>query len=214
MSNALADCFWHYADDLKSKSVKQAVDKIATTSAIAFGRELKTMVGNPSLKLTLKQAQALQRTISAGAGVIERKKDGVSITLKLRADAGKDPSGVIYWAKKLSIGGKIAPKNSAGYLAIPFSKGDFKIVSFATGLSEKSIVGRFIESEVVKNKDGRPLLRNKENASGSLIMSGRIIGSGWGWEPIATLIKEVKVPETRWANTFLYNVVRTLTETI
>ena len=184
------------------------IDTLGSQALLQFVKQknsLQSISGKNGL--TPKRVSILQKSISLNrAYVVQRNETGFRINLGIGPQSDDGVTGVQYWAEMLNIGGKIVPGSGHKYLAIPFSEGIGGIVSFGIGKDRSSIVKQYIESNVDKDKDGKPILRNSKNRT-PIIMSGKVRR---GWEPIAILVKEVKVPRTEWADTFLYDIVKAL----
>ena len=188
------------------------IDTLGSQALVQFVKQKNTLKSIPGKNgLTPKRVSALQKSISLNRDyVIKRSPTGFRISLGIGPQSDDAVTGVHKWAVILNDGGKnhgvIKPLAGHKYLAIPFTTGGHGIEAFGIGKPHDSIVKQFIESNVKKGKDGRPMLRNSKGRT-PIIMSGMV---GRGWEPIATLVTEVVVPTTRWADNFLYNVIKSL----
>lgn len=220
MPSYLPDIILQLAKDLNTVTRKKFINDLYGQADRGFSFQLREMEKNhEQLKLTLPQAKALRRNINEGEGCVVKIDRGIRITLGLSSSAKGDPAHVEQWADLLNLGSGKNPitAKTGDWLAIPFTQGPFEIVDFAANLDYPDIVKRFVETKVVRSH-GKPALKVVDSKGGSKgshkLLLGKVIGSGWGWEPIATLLDHVDVPQTRWADTFLYNIIKALKVTV
>jgi hypothetical protein len=172
-------------EDLKAKAQKSLETQI---------KNLRPRTGSNSL------TDARVKVLKSEIDLVNSTKltpTGLTVAISLK-ESTKDST--FYWADALNVGKVVVPKK-AKWLAIPFSKQGYEITDYMQQNAGMNLVRRFVDEKVQTSKDGTPMLYYNRGASGHPIMSGKL--KNGGWEPIATLLKEVRFPKTEWATNVL-----------
>ena len=214
--------FIDFSKNLNKIATLEAKTNVWEQAKVAFGREYVNL-GHSSKELSPGRIKALKESLDTDfKKVVTKTSTGIKIKVALKSSAEKDKSDVKTWASLLNIGGTIRPKDRE-FLSVPFSEGPFEIVDYAKTYNGASVLSSFIAARIENQGEGiirgRSLKEQSLNQGakklsygktkkGNILLMGKL--KGGKWDIIATLVKQVKVPETRWADKFLYNVLRSL----